>query len=73
MKLQAFIEIDNSKRFGRPILKGTRISVVDILQMLANGMSREDILLDFPELTDQMILASLSYAADREQISRVAS
>jgi len=67
------IEIDTEKRFGQPIIKGTRISVYDILNFLANGQVIEDILADFPELTQGNIKACLAYAADKENRLRVAS
>lgn len=57
-----FITIDPSKRFGKPILKGARIAVYDVLNWLANGMSNADILKDFPELNTDMITACLVYA-----------
>ncbi len=55
------------KRFGRPIIKGTRISVYDILSWLSNGMSRKEILSDYPELSVEQINACLSFAATKEQ------
>lgn len=67
MNYQEFIEIRADKRFGKPCLKGTRISVYDVLNWLANGMSREDIKSDFTEVTDKMIDACLAYAADKER------
>ena len=67
------IEIDPEKRFGRPIIKGTRISVYDILNFLANGQAIQDIVTDFPELTLDNIRACLAYAADKENRLRVAS
>ncbi len=48
-----YIEIDLLKRFGRPIIKGTRISVYDILNWMANGMDKKEIMEDFPELNEQ--------------------
>jgi len=67
MNYQGFIEIRADKRFGKPCIKGTRISVYDVLNWLSNGMNREDIKSDFEELTDQMIDACLAYAADKER------
>lgn len=67
-----YISINTEVRFGRPILTGTRIAVYDVLNWLANGMSQEEILADFPELTKEQILACLAYAADREHNIRVA-
>jgi uncharacterized protein (DUF433 family) len=57
---------DPSKRFGKPCVRETRISVYDVLNWLANGMTFETILEDFPELNNNDILACLAYAADRE-------
>jgi len=67
------IEINPEKRFGRPIIIGTRISVYDVLSWLSEGMSMNDIILDFPELTEDQIKACLSYAADKEHKLRVVS
>lgn len=61
-----YIAIDPQQRFGKPRITGTRITVFDVLNWLANGMSKEDILQDFPELNEKQILACLAYAADRE-------
>ena len=68
-----YISIDNNKRFGKPLISGTRISVQDVLGWFANGMSIEEILTDYPELTEAQIRACLAYAADREHKIRVAS
>ena len=70
---QKYIEIDSELRFGKPIIIGTRISVYDILNWLANGMTIEEIIIDFPELTEEQIKACLAYAADKEHKTRVAS
>ena len=67
------IEINPEKRFGRPVIKGTRITVYDILNILANGEQIEEILKDFPELTHANIKACLAYAADKENRLRIAS
>ena len=67
------ITIDPTKRFGRPIILGTRISVYDVLNWLANGMTKEAIINDFPELDENKINACLSFAANRENRIRVAS
>ena len=58
--------LEPGKRGGRPCIRGLRISVYDVLSMLSGGMSQEEVLEDFPELTKDDILAVLSYAADRE-------
>ena len=60
------ITIDAQTRFGRPTIRGMRISVYDILGWFASGMSTQEIISDFPELTIEDIQAALSYAADRE-------
>lgn len=67
----AFIEIDHEVRFGRPVIKGTRITVYDILGWLAAGQSHQDILEDFPQLTNDHIFACLAYAANRERKLKV--
>jgi len=72
MDYRNYIEINSSVRFGRPCIKGTRISVYDILSWLANGMSKDEIVADFPELSSEQINAALSFAADREHKIRVA-
>ena len=55
------------KRGGRPVVRGMRIAVSDVLGWLAAGMSHEEIIHDFPELTEEDIRACLAYAADRER------
>ena len=65
------IKIDPEVRFGKPILKGTRISVYDVLAWMAEGMTAQDILRDFPELREEHIKACLAYAAARENKIRV--
>lgn len=67
------ITIDPTIRFGRPCIKGHRITVYDILGWLASGMSPNDIIHDYPELTEEDIQASLAYAADKEHKIRLAS
>ena len=67
MDYRKFLEIRPDKRFGKPCIRGPRISVYDVLNWLSNGMSREDIKSDFEELTDEMIDACLAYAADKER------
>jgi len=62
-----YIEINTEKRFGKPVIKGTRISVYDVLLWLSNGMTRREIINDFPELTEEQINACLSFAAKKEQ------
>lgn len=60
------ITIEPGKRGGKPCIRGMRITVNDILGWLASGITNEEILADFDELTAEDIYAALSYAADRE-------
>ncbi len=69
MKYQNLITIEPGKRGGKPCIRGLRITVYDILEYLASGMTQEEILEDFPDLTKEDILACLSFAADRERKS----
>ena len=66
------IMINPEKRFGKPCVRNTRITVYDVLGWLASGMSKTEILSDFPELTEEDITACLSYAADKERKIRIA-
>lgn len=68
-----YITINSEIRFGKPILIGTRITVFDVLNWLANGLSFNDIIEDFPELNETQIKACLAYAADREHKIQIAS
>src|SRR5260370_38437710 len=61
------IMIEPGKRGGKPCIRGLRVTVYDVLENLASGMSHEDILREFPYLTDEDIRACLAYAADRER------
>lgn len=61
---QALITIEPGKRGGKPCIRGLRITVGDILGWLAAGMSREEIVADFPELTEEDITAALGFVAD---------
>ncbi len=67
------ITINPEIRFGRPCIRGMRITVSDILGWLATGMTIEDIIEDFPELNEEDIKAALLYAADREHKISIAS
>jgi len=60
------ITIEPGKRGGKPCIRNMRITVYDVLSWFASGMSREEILNDFPELTNDDITAALKFAADRE-------
>jgi len=67
MNYQDRITVEPGKRGGRPCVRGLRISVYDVLDMLASGMSQSDIVADFPELEPEDIHACLAFAADRER------
>lgn len=69
---KTYIAIDKSTRFGRPCVKGTRISVYDVLNWLSIGQSQKEIIKDFPELSKTKIRACLAFAADKESKTRVA-
>lgn len=66
MDYRHIISIEPGKRGGKPCIRGMRITVYDVLEYLASGMTQEQILADFPDLTAEDILACLAYAADRE-------
>ena len=61
------ITIDPEVRFGKPCVRGTRLTVGDVLSYLASGMTEDEILVDFPQLTRDDIRACLAFAADRER------
>jgi uncharacterized protein (DUF433 family) len=61
------IVIDPEIRFGKPSIRGTRITVGDVLSYLASGMSEQEIVADFPQLTREDIRACLAFAAERER------
>jgi uncharacterized protein (DUF433 family) len=61
------ITLDPHVRSGKPVIRGTRITVADILEYLAGGMSQEEILADFPDLEEADIRAALAFAAERER------
>ena len=67
MSYKDIITIDPGKRSGKPCIRGLRITVYDVLEYLAGGMSEEEILRDFPDLTRDDIRACLEFAADRER------
>jgi uncharacterized protein (DUF433 family) len=70
-EFSSYISIDPEIRFGKPCIKGTRITIADILQWLASGMSHEQILEDYPLLKEEHILAALAFAANRESMIRI--
>ncbi|MBI2890154.1 MAG: DUF433 domain-containing protein [Nitrospirae bacterium] len=67
MDFRKYITIEPEKRGGKPCIRGLRITVYDILDYLASGMTEDQILKDFPDLTAQDIRAVLAFAADRER------
>ena len=68
-----YIAINSQVRFDKPTIIGTRITVFDVLNWLANGMTTNEIIEDFPELNENQIKACLAYAADREHKIQIAS
>ena len=68
---KSIITIQSEKRFGKPCIRNTRITVYDVLSWLAAGMSNQEITTDFPEITEEDISACLAYAAERERKIRV--
>lgn len=69
--LVSYISISPDIRFGKPCIKGTRITVGDILQWLASGMTPEEIISDYPLLEDIHIRAALNFAANREALIKI--
>ena len=67
MDYRQLITIEPGKRGGKPCIRGMRITVSDVLDYLASGMSEDDVLRDFPDLTRNDIRACLAFAADRER------
>ena len=67
MDYERIITIEPGKRNGKPCIRGLRITVSDVLEYLAGGMTESEILADFPELTREDIQACLAFAADREK------
>jgi uncharacterized protein (DUF433 family) len=66
-----YISINPEIRFGKPCIKGTRISIADILGWLASDMTHKEILEDFPSLKEEHIKAALAFAADRENMVKI--
>ena len=73
MSYEDRITIDPAIRGGKPCIKGTRITVYDILEYLAGGMSEDEILQDFPSLSHQDLRATLEFAAARERMLAVST
>jgi uncharacterized protein (DUF433 family) len=67
------ITIESGKRGGRPCVRGMRIAAEDVLGWLAEGMTHDQIVADFPELTEEDIRAVLAYAADRQRRTAIAA
>ena len=67
MDYQHLITVEPDKRSGQPCIRGLRMTVRDVLEYLAGGMSPDEILADFPDLTAEDIRACLAFAADRER------
>jgi len=73
MGYSKILTIEPGKRSGKPCIRGMRITVYDVLSYLAAGISHDEILEDFPYLTETDIRACLSYAVDRERQTLVAA
>lgn len=67
MDYRKIITLEEGKMGGKPCIRGLRITVSDILDYMASGMSHEEILRDFPMLTEEDLRAVLAFAADRER------
>jgi uncharacterized protein (DUF433 family) len=67
MDYSKIITIEDGKMGGKPCIRGLRITVSDVLDYMASGMSHEEILRDFPRLTEEDLRAVLAFAADRER------
>lgn len=67
MDYRSIITIEPGKRGGKPCIRGLRITVYDVLDYLASGMTEAEIFNDFPDLTAEDIRACLAFAADRER------
>ena len=66
--ITTYIELNPQVRFGKPVVKGTRTTVAEVLEMLANGMSAADIADDFPAIGPEQVRACLLYAAYKESV-----
>lgn len=67
LNYQSIITLEPGKRGGKPCIRGLRITVADVLGWLADGMTTEEIIADYPELTKEDVQACLAFAADREK------
>jgi uncharacterized protein (DUF433 family) len=74
MDYKDYITIEADKRGGKPCIRGMRITVYDVLEYLASGMSEDEIVRDFPELTKEDIKACIAFAANRErQLTKISA
>lgn len=73
MRYSDIITLEPGKRSGKPCVRGLRLTVYDVLEYLASGMSHADVLQQFPYLTEEDIRACLAYAADRERKLEISS
>jgi uncharacterized protein (DUF433 family) len=73
MEYSDIITIEPGKRNGKPCIRGLRITVYDVLEYLASGMTHADVLREFPYLTEEDIRACLAYAADRERKAEISN
>ena len=71
MDYAKIITLEPGKRSGQPCIRGLRITVQDVLEYLAAGMTPSQIVADFPDLTDEDVRACLAFAADRERKLRI--
>ena len=71
MDYRQIITLEPGKRGGKPCIRGMRITVGDVLGWIAAGMSNKEIIDDHPDLTEEDILASVAYAADKERNSQI--
>ena len=67
MDYREIITIEPDKRSGKPCIRGTRMTVTDALEYLAGGMTHQELLAEFPDLTEEDIRACLAFAAERER------
>ena len=67
MEYAGIITVESGKRCGKPCIRGLRVTVYDVLEYLAAGMTHADVLAEFPYLVEEDILACLAFAADRER------
>lgn len=73
MDYRQIITVEPGKRGGKPCVRGLRITVYEVLKMLASEMTFEEILRDYPDLTREDILACIQYASEREHVLNVVS